>query len=828
MMKRSAGTALILALLLGSACAAQKAFNTAEAESRRENWDQAVLQYSKAAALDPGNERYEIAIQRAKLKASALHFEKAKRYAKSTQWDLAVAEYQQALLLNPGNQHAADELDKALLMIRRRDEQPSDMERLKQQAKQDALAPPKLSAKSNIPIQVQFRDRPVGQIFDVMGKASGINFIYDEKTDLNKPMTIEIGSVTLARALDVLMLQTKNFYKIIDEHTLLIAPDNRQKRQELEDQVIRTFYLSSAETKQVVSVIRTLLNSRQVAENDALNSVSIKDTPDKVAIAAKLIESNDKSKGEVIIDVQLLEINRKTLTTLGIDLSAKSLNLQFLNGTTSVPLNNLSTIKQNGNWLLGPIPSVVLNFLKSDTDTKSIAQPQIRVSEGEKAEIIIADRVPIPNTSFNTSQTVGGNIVPITSFTYQNVGITLQIEPRVHHNKEVTLKVQVEISNLAGTVDLGTGAKQPIIGTRQIQTVIRLRDGETNFLAGLIKRDDTNSKAGVAGIFDIPGVGDVFSTRNTDREEKDIVLTLTPYIVRIPDIQEDDLQTMWVGTEDNMRLRGPVRGVMGVSPFQDPEAGPAPPEVAPNSSKPYLPPLEPAASSEGSNDAAVEHDRAGAPVPEVPAAVVVPVPAPAAPPAGSQAAPVPQTPPVQTPPEPAVQEPALGEPPPVSGEGGPTGASGASGATGDTANSPPPAPATVRLVPSASSFRVGDRVNVEVRIENATNIGSVPFHLKYNRQVLEFVPPAIQGEFLKSDGGNTAFLAPDTGGEIVVGESRLGSGDGMSGSGTLATFQFQALNPGDAGFAWVSASVKDMQARNLPASFLAAPVAVEP
>src|SRR5882672_7346769 len=499
-MNRIAGAALAFGLLLSAGCAAQKAFRTAEQESRRENWDQAVLQYSKATALDPGNSRYDIALTRAKLKASAQHFEKAKRYAKSAQWDLAVAEYQQTLLLYPGNQHAADELDKALAMIRRRDEQPSDMELLKEKAKKDALAPPKLSAKSNIPIQVQFRDRPIGQIFDVIGKASQINFIYDEKTDLNKPMTIEIGSVTLERALDVLMLQTKNFYKIIDEHTLLIAPDNRQKRQELEDQVIRTFYLSSAETKQVVSVIRTLLNSRQVAENDALNSVSIKDTPDKVAIAAKLIESNDKSKGEVIIDVQLLEINRKTLQTLGIDLSSKSLTLSFLDGTTSLPLNNLSSAKQQGNWLLGPIPGVVLNFLKSDTDTKSIAQPQIRVSEGEKAEIVIANRVPIPNTTFNTGVNTGGvnaSVVPITSYTYQNVGITLQIEPRVHHNKEVTLKVQVEVSNLAGTVDLGTGVSQPIIGTRQVQTVIRLRDGETNLLAGLIKRDDSVSKGGV-------------------------------------------------------------------------------------------------------------------------------------------------------------------------------------------------------------------------------------------------------------------------------------------------------------------------------------------
>jgi general secretion pathway protein D len=807
MMKRIAGTALAVAVVVSSGCAAHKAFSTAEAESRRENWDQAVLQYSKAAALDPGNSRYDIALTRAKLKASAQHFEKAKRYAKAAQWDLAVAEYQQTLLLYPGNQHAADELDKALMMIKRRDEQPSEMERLKNKAKKDALSPPKLSAKSNIPIQVQFRYRPIGQIFDIIGKASQINFIYDEKTDLNKPMTIEIGSVTLERALDVLMLQTKNFYKIIDEHTLLIAPDNRQKRQELEDQVIRTFYLSSAETKQVVSVIRTLLNSRQVAENDALNSVSIKDTPDKVAIAAKLIESNDKSKGEVIIDVQLLEINRKTLTTLGIDLSSKSLTLQFLDGTKSIPLNALSSLKQKGNWLMGPIPSVVLNFLKSDTDTKSIAQPQIRVSEGEKAEIVIANRVPIPNTSFNSSQTVGGNIVPITSFTYQNVGITLQIEPRVHHNKEVTLKVQVEVSNLAGTVDLGTGTKQPIIGTRQVQTVIRLRDGETNLLAGLIKRDDTNSKAGVAGIFDIPGVGDVFSTRNTDREETDIVLTLTPYIVRIPDIQEDDLQTLWVGTEDNMRLRGPVRGVMGVSPFADPDDGVAAPDIAPNPAKAYLPPVSPD-SQAAPGQPVVEHGRTDAPAP-----VVVP-------------------PPVVPPPTQDNNPPASGDQAGAAPDDQVPADENAQAAGANGADQPPPTPppATVRLVPSAPSYRVGDRITVEVRIEGATNVASVPYHLRFNRQVIEFVPPAQAGQFLSSDGSaNTVFLAPESQpGEIVVGYSRLGGGDGISGAGTLATFQFQAVGPGDCGLTFLAASVKDPQARNLPASFLAAPVPVAP
>lgn len=791
--RRMRGAAAVLAMVLAAGCAAQRAYRDAEVSAQRENWDRAVLGYSKALALDPGNTRYSVALERAKLKASAQHFEKGKRYATSGQWDLAVAEYQQTLLLNPGNQHASNELERALVQVRRRTDGPSEIQRLKEKAAREQLAPPRLSPQSNIKILLQFRDQPVGKIFEAISKASGINFIYDEKTDLNKPLTIDVGNVTLEKALDILMLQTKNFYKVIDESTLLIAPDQRQKRQELEDQVIQTFYLSNAETKTIVSVLRTLLNARQVAENDTLNSITIKETPDKVAIAQRIIEANDKSKGEIIIDVELLEINRTVAQNLGIDLSTKALSLQFKDGKQSVPLNNLRILKQQGNWLLGPIPGVLLNFLKSDTDSKIIAKPQLRVTEGEKAEILIGDRVPIPTTSFNTSQTVGGNIVPITSFTYQNVGITVKLEPRVHHNKEVTLKVEVEVSALAGSVEGSGGVSQPIIGTRQISTVIRLRDGETNLLAGLIRREDTDTRSGVPGLLDTPGLGRVFGNTKTDRKETDIILTLTPYIIRIPDITEDDLQTMWVGTEDNMRLRGPTRGIMGVSPFAEEDAGQTPQQTTPLN-LPNEPSLPPPTGAEGGSYTAP--NQAAPSTPEEPA------PEEAQPPAEEEEPPVDQNPPTTEPP-----------PAPPKDET-PT----------------PVGPATVRLVPSAPSYKVGDRVVVEVRIENAGNVGSVPFHLNYNRQVLEFVGPAMEGPFLGSDGTNTVFLATPTqgGGDLVVGASRLGGGDGVSGSGTVATFQFQAINPGDAGFAFAGASVKDPQARSVTATFLSAPVVVEP
>ncbi len=785
---------LVLAGLL-TGCVASKSYRRAEMHARRQNWDQAVMEYSKAVASDPGNARYSVALERAKLKASADHFTKGTRYASAGQLELAIAEFQQTLLLNPGNQHARTELDRAYRELRRRDEEPSQMDVMKEEARRRALEPPKLDPRSNIPILLNFIDTEIGKIFEAMSKASQINFIFDEKTDLDKPMTIDIGNVTLEKALDILMLQTKNFYKVIDEHTLLIAPDTRQKRQEYEDQVIRTFYLSNGDTKQVVTLLRSLLQSRQIAENPDLNSVTIKDTPDKVTIAERIINANDKAKGEVLIDVELLEINRTVINTLGIDLSSKTLSVAFRDGQQSLPLNNLDVLKRRGNWIVGVIPSAILNFLRSDSESRSIAKPQLRVTEGEKAEILIGNRVPIPTTSFNTSQTIGGNIVPVTSFTYQNVGITVQIEPRVHHNKEVTLTVQVEVSALAGNVPGTGGTQQPIIGTRNIQTVIRLRDGETNLLAGLIRTEDQDSLSGVPGVMNVPGLRRVFSNNSRQHQEDDIILTLTPHIIRIPDITEDDLTTLWVGTEEKMTLRGPARNVIGASPFREPEdpskqpaAEPVPPALPQGGISRTLPPPN---NGRGGTSAADRPQQADDP--------------------GRNALPRPdEVDEVPLLPEPAEEQ------------------AGPDDRPGQEQPRRPQTPAVVRLVPSRSSFGVGETVVLEVVLENAQGVGSVPFHLRYNRQTLQYLG-AQETPFLGSDGTNTIFLATESGGggEIVVGHSRVGGGEGLDGSGTLAVFEFQAVNPGSCDFVFIGASVKDPTARDLPATFVTAPVVVE-
>ena len=766
-------TCVLLGILTG--CAAQKAYRRAEKESRRDNWDQAVLDYSKAKSLDPGNARYGVALERAKLKSSAQHFQKGKNYVVAGQHRLAVAEFQQTLLLHPGNQHARNEMAKALREVERLTSGPSNLEQMKERARLEAMGPPRLDPTSNIPIILNFKDVEVGKIFEAIGKASQINFIFDEKTDLEQKKTIDIGNVTLEKAMDILMLQTKNFYKVIDEHTILIAPDTRPKRQEYEDQVIRTFYLSNGDTKQVVTLLRSLLQSRQIAENPDLNSVTIKDTPDKVAIAERIITSNDKSKGEVLIDVELLEINRTLTQNLGVDLSSKTLALTFLDGAASLPVNNLDVLRQKGNWSVGIIPSVIINFLKSDSDTKSIAKPQLRVTEGEKAEILIGDRVPIPTTSFNSSQTVGGNIVPITSFTYQNVGITVQIEPRVHHNKEVTLTVQVEISQLSGYVETSGGQAQPIIGTRQIQSVLRLRDGETSVLAGLIKEEDTNTTSGVAGLMDIPGVNRLFSNRNTQRTSTDIIMTLTPHIIRMPDITEEDLATLWVGTEENMRLRGPTRGVFGITAFGNGDDGGDAAAGETGGTISRITPSDEVRQDREAREQEAEDER-----------------------------------PADTPLDDNEETRDLDEQPL------------------DDAPEQPAGPAIVRLLTAPAQVRVGDPVTVQVYIDNGYDVGSVPFHLLYDRQVMQFLPPAAEGGFLNMDGTNTVFLATETagGGEVVVGHSRMGGTAGAAGSGLLGTFQFQAVSPGECTFTFSGATVKNPQARNNPAQFLQTTVQV--
>jgi general secretion pathway protein D len=767
---RRAAAALALAALL-AACATGHAYRVGQKEMNSGNYDRAVLNFSRAVAAKPESTRFKVALSRARIKAAQDHFAKGQAYHQAGRLEAAIAEFQQVVYLDPSHQFAANELAKALAEWQRQQRADvSEMERLKKKVKSaPGRAAPSLNPSSNIPIVLRFKDETVKKIYDALSKASGINFIYDDRLQLDKKISIDLADVTFERALDTLMTMNKHFFKIWDENTILIADDNQQKHKEYDDLVIQTFYLSNADVKDVQVLLRTLLDARQLAQNDRLNAITIRDTPDRVQVAQKIIESNDKAKSELIVDIELLELNRTLLQNLGIDLfgpgggTGKTLSLNY-GGGTSVPLNNLGVLKQAGSYLLGPIPGVVVNFLKTDADAQVIAKPQVRVSEGEKATVRIGDRIPIPTTTFNAAPTVGGTVgVPITSFTYQNVGINIDIEPRVHHNREITLKLKVEVSSLAGQVSAGGGLTQPIIGTREIDTTIRLKDAETNLLAGLIREEERKSMSGVPGLSSIPVVRRIFGNTETNIQQTDIVLTLTPHIIRIPDVTEEDLLPLWVGTEANIELKGASKtSAFGPTPFEAEEEGAAPP---PGIAEPMVEEAVP-----GPEMGLLPGEPAGPSEEEPPEVEAPPKPSPAPSPNESQRA---------------------------RGSGG---------------------PAMVSLNPAFLTVPLGQEFTVSVTIGGASGVGSVPFHLLFDPSYLEFVNFSGTSPFLSQDGAPAFVLATLGGGgrEVVVGLSRQGSRPGMSGQGSLIELTFRSKRPGTTALNFSDLAVLDPSAQPLP------------
>ena len=833
--------ALLLALLLAAAlvaagCASgSNAYRKGEAFAEREMWDEAVLAYAKANAENPTSMRNQLALMRAKLRASAAHFDRGRQYLQAGQLELAVKELQETVILDPTNEYAQVELKKALDRLEYKRTRPSEFDSAKAEADRQMaeLGPPKLDPASNVPLSLKFPDQTIGEVYDILSKTSGINFIFDDKLDLKKKLTVELVNVPFEKAMDQLMMMNKHFYKVIDAHTIMIAEDSRQKRQEYEDHVIRTFYLSNAETKEVQGILRSLLEMRRVAESPQLNAITIKDTPEKIKVAERIIRANDKSRGEVVVDIELLEVNRNRTRDLGIDLSSKTMALVFGDGKALIPLNNLGILNNSALWSLGPIPSVLFSFLKSDSDTKLIAKPQIRILEGEEGKLTIGDRVPIPATTFNSSQTIGGNIVPITSYTYQNVGIIIGVKPRVHHNKEVTLEMKLEFSAVKGSVSAAGGTEQPIIGTRTVETNLRLGDGETNLLAGLMQDAERSSLSGVAGISDIPILNRIFGKNKDEAETTDLVISITPHIVRVPNIESVDLVPLWVGTEEQIQLRGIARNALGESPFADgynpwdqieqelglkkDVAPPKPPGAAPGTTSKMT--TRPAAAGPGGGSAPAGGrggaNRAAAGPSPTPAA-----PAPETPRKPRGTVPAAPTPPVAPNAEPAPTDgagedaPAPGEEPDEGGE--------AEGEEAEPSNEPPKrtAVAQLRLALSRTQAAPGDAIPVDVVIAGAENVGMVNFQLRYDKKVLRFVPPAQPGEFMQQGGAAYDLQAVEAaeGGTIVVSASRGGSA-GASGTGSLVRLSFIALDQGNAGFGFAAAQVRGPDAQPMPASF---------
>jgi general secretion pathway protein D len=566
-------TAIALSLTLLS-CTSYNAFQKAKTAEQTKDWDQAVAEYQKALDVDPTNSLYRIDLSRAKLEASRVHFQKGKTLRASALnargedqirlTQLAATELELVIKLDPTNQYAAVEYGKAVATLREAAlaGQPASIDELKKRAKANITksAPPQLSPSSDQPITLSFpHETPVKEIYKALGGAFGINILFDQAVKDDR-IAIELKDVTAQQALERVMQAANHFYKALDEHTIIIVPDNPQARRDYEDLVIRTFYLSNGDAEQVTNVVRTMIEARNVFPLKALNAITIRDTADKVRIAEKIIEANDKAKAEVVVDVELLQIDLDKQRDIGAVVQGLGGTLQAndtvdpKNPTTPV-LHNLEFLRGLGSKDLSfTIPSISYNLIKSIGNTETLANPELRISEGEKATLHIGQRVPVPVTTFVTGVQSGsqGNL-PATSFQYQDIGIKVSMEPRVHHNGEVTLKLTVEVSDIAAAASADA---PPSFNTRTIEATIRLKDGETNFLAGLIQDTQLTSSNKTPFLGDIPILGRLFTKDHNLHHRTDLMLTMTPHIIRMPDITEDDLAPMWVGTQSNLSFRG--------------------------------------------------------------------------------------------------------------------------------------------------------------------------------------------------------------------------------------------------------------------------------
>jgi len=569
-------TALVLSLTMFS-CTSYNAFQKAKHAETSKDWDAAVTEYQKALDVDPSNALYRINLSRAKLEASRVHFEKGKdlRAAAASArgadvvrlMQLAATELEIVIRLDPTNQFAASEYSKTVATLQdlANAGKPASIDELKRRAKANITksAPPQLSPTSDQPISLSFpQERPIKEIYKALGNAFGINILFDQAVKDDR-IAIELKDVTAQQALERVMQAANHFYKALDEHTIIVVPDNPQARRDYEDLVIRTFYLSNGDAEQVTNVVRTMIEARNVFPLKALNAITIRDTADKVRIAEKIIEANDKARAEVVVDVELLQIDLDKQRDIGA--VVQGLGSASAPGTFGVDLpkdkdgntlpSNLDSLRalKSANFLF-TIPSISYNFIKSVGNTETLANPELRISEGEKATLHIGQRVPVPVTTFTTGVQSGSlGSLPATSFQYQDVGIKVSIEPRVHHNNEVTLKLTVEVSDIAAAVSADA---PPAFNTRTIEATIRLKDGETNFLAGLIQDTNLTSSNKTPFLGDIPILGRLFTKDHSTRHRTDLMLTMTPHIVRKPDITEDDLAPMWVGTQSNLSFRG--------------------------------------------------------------------------------------------------------------------------------------------------------------------------------------------------------------------------------------------------------------------------------
>jgi len=572
-----------------------------------------VARLMKANQDHPNNIKIRIALENARVSASQQHYKQAIKHLTALELDKAAEQLEIASRFDPGNLSAAEDLRIVKDKIRKRDEEKvrlSDFEDLRRRTQALRVPAAVLSPRSPVPITMKFDDQPLEKIFQALGKLTGVNVVFDEGYR-DKRVSFSVVGVTFEEALDQLTFVNRLFYKVVDQNTIIIVTESTAKRRQYDDTFVQTFYLQNADANETGALITKLAGVQKVAQNQSLGAITIIATLDKLALAQKIIEANDKAKGEVVVEVQILEINRNSVKKYGLELSQYEGSVTFSpsgatgevnSGFTTARAHLLSSL--NLADFIVSIPSTLFaRLLQTDSSVKVLAAPKLRAAEGKKATLKIGTKIPVPVTTFTATQAGTSSFAPATSFNMENVGVNLDITPKVGVGGEISLEMAVELSALGDDRNVGTGANPllvPTFFTRSVNGVLRLKDGETSLIAGLLQTRESEALRGALGLQSIPILNKVLSGHLRTVDQQEIVISLTPHIVRAPKVTEEDLRSLNVGSEDLTRVqsaRPPLFGagedvVAVVTPSTTPRpldsAVPPPLNVAPG---PALPPV---------------------------------------------------------------------------------------------------------------------------------------------------------------------------------------------------------------------------------------------
>ncbi|HLJ30655.1 MAG TPA: cohesin domain-containing protein [Candidatus Angelobacter sp.] len=756
---------------------------------QRQDYETAYDYYKQAYDKRPDDLKVRVAFERTRFLAAASKVRRGQQLREQGKFTEALELFTQALQIDPSSDIARQEIRRTQDIMKRQAGQegkpqesapPSPEEDQLHQLLERAGGPVRLGEISNVPIIIKVNGQDSKTVYDTVGRLAGINVLFDPDYTSRK-LSVDLQGVTLQQALDIVALESRTFWRPVTPNTIFVAADNTGKRRELEQSVIKTFYLgnvaSPTDLQDVVNAIRTILEVQRIQQVPSQNAIIVRGTPDQLALAQKMIDDIDKSKPEVVVDIVVAQVRRDKVRQMGLlPPQTGSVALQGTNatttpsttpGTTTTTTTNTGGLNFNSLQHLNStsyavtISPLSAQLLFNDSDTKILENPQIRAADGLKASLNIGDRIPIATGSFGTPLGIGTGVGALgvnTQFQYIDVGVTIEITPHVHPDNEISLKATMTISNQTGTVSIG-GISQPIISQRKVDHEIRLKDGEINMVGGILEDQITLNTSGVPFLSKIPILKYLFSQEDKEKHTNEVVFLLVPHIVRGQFLTNANRKAFDVGTGTAIDLRMV-------------------------------------------ENAPAKTDSSARQQPGVPAAAA-PLTAPS--PAQQQFLPAQQqAPPVQAQPAmtPQVQ--------PGPGQNAPQQPDTSSA----TKPSPAPAPGSLslRLDPGVVTTGVNGNFNVNVALAGGQDISSVSLQLTYDPKVLQFAQ-ATSGDFLGRDGQAVPMVKRDdpSSGTLLISAQRPPGSAGISGDGVVFNLSFTAKARGATGLAITVPGVRNSQ-----------------